>query len=386
MIKLTKESNLTNVRKLKVEKGVLLMNEAIPAASLTAVAAKKKLASKFFAKGITIGLLSGLTYGMFAAFLTLGMSMGVWADWYGPNTAGLSTFAVIFILGALGSAVNDLCSAVWALINVGIKGKMGDFFRTINTAPGRMLMVAALLGGPIANVAYIVGIQLAGSIAIPITALCPAIGAILGRVLYKQELNKRMALGIVICVSSSVVIGSVGIGGDAADSVVLGLIIALVAALGWGFEGVLAGYGSAMIDSEIGITIRQVTSGLANLFILLPVLGLFGGDIMLPFTLAGQAFTSGSAMIWFAIAGFFAFISFMWWYRGNGMTGAAMGMATNGTYSFFGPLSCWLLLGVIFGMEGWGLSAIEWVAAIMMAFGIMVIAMNPLDLFKKEEA
>ncbi|WP_353893506.1 hypothetical protein PRVXH_000252 [Proteinivorax hydrogeniformans] len=350
-----------------------------------AIAAKDRLKASFFKKGVTIGLLSGLTYGLFAAFITLAMQRGIWGDWYGDNTAGLSTFAIVFILGALGTALNDILSAVWAFINCGRKGKIQDFFRTLNTAPGRMLMLAAVMGGPIANVAYIIGIQLAGSIAIPITALCPAIGAILGRVIYKQELNKRMALGIIICVSASVIIGSVGIGGDTGDSIVLGLVIAFVAALGWGLEGVIAGFGSSMVDTEISITIRQVTSGVANFLILLPILGLLGGGITQPFVLAGQAFASGSSMIWFAVSGFFAFISFMWWYKGNSMTGAAMGMATNGTYSFFGPLSCWVLLGIIMGQDGWSLTAIEWFAAVTMAIGIFVIAMNPLDLFKKKE-
>lgn len=359
------------------------MSGATSVANASAVAAKKKLTSQFFKKGIIVGLSSGILYGLFSAFLALAMKRGVWADWYGANTAGLSNFVIIFVLGALGSAVNDTCSAVWALGNVSAKGKLGDFFRTINTKPGRMIMLAALLGGPIANVAYVVGIQLAGSLAIPITALCPAFGAILGRVIYKQELNKRMALGIVICVSSSVMIGSVGVGGDAADGVVLGLIIALVAALGWGLEGVIAGYGSAMIDSEISITIRQVTSGLANLFILIPILSFFAGDITIAFKVASQAFTSGPAMMWFAFSGLVAFFSFMNWYKSNSMVGAALGMATNGTYSFFGPLFCWLILGIGFGMEGYGLGLIQWLAAAMMVFGILVISMNPLDLFKK---
>ena len=64
------------------------------------------------------------------------------------------------------------------------------------------------MGGPISSAAYVVGLQMAGSIVIPISALCPAIGAILGRILYKQELNKRMVAGIVICVLSSFMIGS----------------------------------------------------------------------------------------------------------------------------------------------------------------------------------
>lgn len=56
-----------------------------------------------------------------------------------------------------------------------IKGKFGDFLRCINTTPGRVMMLAALIGGPIASTAYVIGLQMAGSIVIPITALCPAI-------------------------------------------------------------------------------------------------------------------------------------------------------------------------------------------------------------------
>lgn len=362
------------------------MSGAVSAANASALAAKKKLTAKFFKKGITVGLISGLLYGLFSAFLTLAMAKGVWADWYGANTAGLSNFVIVFVLGALGSAVNDTVSAIWALLNVSRKGKLGDFFRTLNSTPGRMIMLAACLGGPIANVAYVVGIQLAGSIAIPITALCPAIGAILGRILYKQELNKRMVLGIIICVAASVTIGSTGITGDAADGAVLGIIIALVAALGWGFEGVIAGYGSSMIDSEISITIRQVTSGLANLLILIPILSVIAGDITIGGKVAIQAFSSMEAMKWFALSGLFAFVSFMYWYRSTSMVGAALGMATNGTYSFFGPLCCWVILGLVFGMEGYALSAIQIVAAITMAVGILIISMNPLDLFKKGDS
>ena len=75
----------------------------------SAVAAKKKLSSQFLKKGITIALFSGLMYGFYSAFLTLGMTKGVWSDWYGVNAAGLSAFAITYLLGALGSAVNDTC-------------------------------------------------------------------------------------------------------------------------------------------------------------------------------------------------------------------------------------------------------------------------------------
>ncbi|MEY8000901.1 hypothetical protein AB8U03_11965 [Clostridium sp. Mt-5] len=355
-------------------------------AHMAAIAAKKKLSSQFFKKGISIALFSGLMYGFYSAFMTLGMTKGVWSDWNGANTAGLSVFVITYMLGALGSAVNDSCSAVWALIYAGIKGKAGDFFRCLNTTPGRVMILAALIGGPISSTAYVIGLQMAGSIVIPITALCPAIGAILGRILFKQELNKRMMLGIAICVIASFMIGSTSIGADAPKGAFLGICIAFIAALGWGFEGCVAGYGTSMIDSEIGITIRQVTSGISNLIILLPIFGMMAGSVKLSANLVFQAFGSGSAMFWFALSGLCAFISYMNWYRGNSMCGAALGMACNGTYSFWGPFCCWIVLGVFGGMQGWSLPPIAWIAAVLMVFGILVISMNPMDLFKKKEA
>lgn len=351
-----------------------------------AVVAKKKLLSGFFKKGVGIGLFSGFSYGLFSAFLALAMTKGVWGDWYGANKAGLSAFAIVYVLGALGCGVNDTCSAVWALVMAGVRGKLGDFFRSLNTKPGRMIMMAALMGGPIANSAYVIGLASAGSIIVPISALCPAIGAILSRILYKQKLNKRMIFGIIICVSASAWIGISSMSGGAHKGAVVGIIAAIIAAVGWGIEGCIAGYSTSMVDSEIGISIRQATSGLSNLIIFVPIIAILGGNASLSFHLTAQAFTSSPAMIWFAVSGLCAYLSYMTWYKGSAMTGVALGMATNGTYSFFGPFCCWIILGVMFGIKGWTLTPIDWVCAVLMAIGILIIAMNPMDLFKKKEA
>ncbi|NMM65350.1 hypothetical protein HBE96_22495 [Clostridium sp. P21] len=361
------------------------MKEVSKAANAKAIAAKKRLTSSFFKKGISLALFSGLTYGMYTAFLTMGMTKGIWGDWYGANTAGLSAFALAYVVAALGNAINDSCSAIWAIIYSIVKGKFGDFLRCLNSKPGRVMILAALIGGPIAGTAYVVALQMAGSIVVPISALCPAIAAILGKILFKQKLDKRMAFGILICVCASFLIGSTGFKGDASAKTFIGFGIAIVAALGWGFEGCVAGYGTSMIDYEIGICIRQVTSGIANLFIVVPVLAMLSGKIGLSFTLATQAFTSGPAMMWFILSGFFSVVTFMTWYAGNSMCGAGLGTACNGTYSFFGPLFCLLLLGVYGGMPGWSLPSVAWIGAVIMMFGILIISMNPLDLFRKKD-
>ena len=361
------------------------MNQSNNGASMDAIIAKEKLSKQIFKKGIMIALFSGMSYGLYSAILTFAMTKGVWADWYGANTAGLSAFTITYMIGLLGGAVNDTCSSIWAMIFAIRKGKFGDFIRSINTAPGRMMILAALIGGPIAAMAYVISLQMAGSIAIPISALCPAISAILAKIFFKQELNKRMILGICICVFASFLIGSTSITGDAPEGMVIGIIIALIAAIGWGFEGCVAGYGTSMIDAEIGITIRQTVSGFTSLLVMLPIFGMIAGNIKLSVDLAVQAFSSGSSMIWFVISGFFAYISFMTWYRGNSMCGAALGMACNGTYSFWGPFFCWIVLGVINGIEGWSLQPVEWIGAMLMMFGILIVVMNPLDLFRKKE-
>jgi len=350
--------------------------------NLRADAAKIKLASDFRRKGINIALLSGLLYGFYTAFMTLGMSKGAWVGWYGAKS-GLSAFAVTYLLGALGAATNDTCSAVWAFGVAGIRGRVGDFFRCLKTKPGLVMVVAALIGGPIATTAYVIGLQKAGSIVVPISALCPAFGAILGRVWFKQELNARMMLGIAICFVASLMIGSTSLGGDAPEGMFVGMIFGFFAAIAWGFEGCVCGYGVSMIDSEVGITIRQVTSGLSNLIILIPVFGMMSGDAD-TLGMVVQSFTD-SSLIWFVVSGLCAYLSFMFWYKGNSMCGAALGMSCNGTFSFWGPFCCWIILGVIFGMDGWALPPIAWAAAVVMVIGIFLIALNPMDFFKKKE-
>jgi drug/metabolite transporter (DMT)-like permease len=340
-----------------------------------AVELRRKRANSFLVKGLIIAIISGVTYGLYSAFLSGGMSFGVWAEWY-SETSALSVFTIIYVLGMLSCGINDFISGVWAVGFAVVKGKIGDFIRCLRSKPGLIMIVCALVGGPIANGAYIIGLQLAGPAAAPITALCPVIGAIISRILFKQKLNLRMVVGILICITASLMIGSTSIGEGAPEGMLLGLLIAFIAALGWGIEGCIAGYGTSLIDYEIGIT---------TLGIFVPLLCLMAGNIGLYPDLVGAAFISWPAILFFVISGFFSFQSFGLWYKGNGMCGTALGMACNASYSFWTPIFCWLLLGVILQQPGWTVVPLVWVAAFVMFFGIVLLAVNPLRLFKQAD-
>ena len=373
------------------------MSDSAMTMSNNALAAKQVQEKSYRKKGIFIALMSGFLYGGYTAFMTQGMATGVWVDYYGGTgvAAGLSAFALVYTLSAVGAAVNDICSAVWTLIYAAIIGRLGDFTRSINTKPGRILIVAAIIGGPLASTAYVIGLQMAGSIIVPIAALNAAIGAIIGRIIYKQKLSGGMILGIVICFAAAVIIGLFGYGipegglagifGNMSGEAVIGIIAAFCAALGWGIEGAVGGYACCMVDTEVAICIRQCTSGIVNAVILCSLLAMIGGDgIGSGLVLVGHALADGPSIWMFFIGGVFASWSFKFWYKGASMCGAALGMGCNGTYAFWGPLYCLVVCGLIFGGEGWNIAWPGWVGAIIMVIGIFVLAISQQKATEKE--
>src|SRR3989339_826088 len=105
-------------------------------------AAKQQASASFLRKGVIVAILSGMSYGLFTAFMFyVAMAKGVWPGLYA--TAGTTVILLCF-LSALAAAINDSISAVWCIAIAACKGKAGDFFRTIPTKPGRMMILAAL--------------------------------------------------------------------------------------------------------------------------------------------------------------------------------------------------------------------------------------------------
>lgn len=382
----------------------------------TVKAQRAEQVRKFFVKGISIAILSGMLYGIYSSCLLAATGSGEWASWYGDwystgseaniNGVVMSFAMACLILGALGSGINDFVSAIWMAVKAGVKGKFHDFLRCFASRPGAIMVICAIIGGPIASTAYLIALTMSGPIATPVSALCPAIGAIIGRILFKQKLNTRMVVGILICIAATFMIGSSAFTGIEVNvQFLIGLAIAFIAALGWGIEGAVAGYGTSAMDYEIGITIRQTTSGIFTLFILTPSLFVAAGSLglyptMLFEAIQGPLVQEGSSilaspLVFFLISGLAAGLSFGFWYKGNSMCGAALGMACNGAFSFWVPFFSFLICGLYLGWgyvdgsldvsTGYVLTPIQWAAALVMVVGIFLIATNPLKLFRKKE-
>ena len=352
---------------------------------------------KYFVRGIAFAVASGICYGLYTGFLTLAQTQGVWGEWFagsewGGGQAALGAFAVTFALAALAAGINDFISGIWSLIVCAKNRQLADLWKTVKSKPGLVMMLCAAIGGPFATIAYVVALNSATAagnpgVIVPIAALNCAIGAVLGRLFFKQTLNAHKVAGIAICLLAAALIGGTSFA-TMGPGALMGCLFAFLAAFGWGFEGCVAGFGTILIDYRIGIAIRQVTAGVLELFMVFPLLMLFGGGAEALGSVAKAAFTS-PAMLFFLISGFFAMPAFSFWYKGNSMCGTALGMACNGMYAFWGPFFIWIIMGVL-NIGGMAadyppLSSAQWIGALIMVAGIFCIAVNPAELLRSKK-
>lgn len=365
--------------------------------SSRADALREERRRRYLIRGIAFALASGICYGLYTGFLTLGETQGMWGAWFsgsewGEGHPALNAFTVTFVLAAFAAGLNDTFSGMWSLAVCAKNRQLDDLRKTVRTKPGRIMILCAIIGGPFATTCYIAGLNSATAagnpgVIVPIAALNCAIGALLGRLLFKQSLNAHKITGIIVCIIAATIIGGTSFAATGPAALV-GCLFAFLAAFGWGFEGCVAGFGTILIDYRIGIAIRQTTAGVLELFVLFPLLAIIGGNLANLSALISAGIVT-PAIIIFVISGFFAMPAYSFWYKGNSMCGTALGMACNGMYAFWGPFFIWVIMGLLnvggLSAEYPPLSIGQWVGALIMVAGIFIVAVNPADLFSKSK-
>lgn len=283
----------------------------------------------FAKQGIGWGLLAGFGWGLDCTLMGIVLGMA-------PFSGGIS----LFVAPLVGACLHDGFAALWLFLRNVVNGRWRDYARTLRTKPARFILVASFLGGPIGMSCNLLGIYFAGaSYTTAITAVYPAIGALLGAVFLKEKITRRVWVGISLAILGSFVVGYVPPAGDQNPHFYLGIGLAAVAALGWAMEGVLSTYGMDLIDSDIAIGIRQLGSFVIYLFVVLPLAGSEAYSILLEcLTSLPLLFIAGVAMV--------GSISYTSWYRAMNMTGVGRAMGLNVTYAFWSVLFSWLLLGM----------------------------------------
>lgn len=326
-------------------------------------------------RGLGWGIVSGATWGLDGVLLTIaGYMAPFWLDDY--------SVALVIVACLASAAMHDLFAGGWVAIYNALTGRWREYARSLKTKPGKIVLLAALFGGPIGMGGYLIGLNLAGATyALAISACYPALGAILGVFVLKERITPRVWVGIIACMVGAFIVSySPPEGTSAFPYFKLGILFSILPAIGWACEGVISTYGMDMVDSDIALGMREAFSGLVLLIIVVPVAGLLLGTGLAGWNIFGGAFKAGVPMLWVAAAGMAGGLSYVAWYKALNMTGVGRAMAFNVTYALWSIP--WGLLFAKLGLYEYVVTGQAVFGAAVITVGTILVVANPKELLK----
>ena len=140
--------------------------------------------------------MTGLAAGFFWALDTviLGIALAMTPFMSVGQAVVLAPFASAFL--------HDFFSCLWMLLYTGIRHRYQKVWRALKTRSGKFIILGALLGGPVGMTGYVFAIRYLGaSYTAMISALFPALGAVLSYIFLKERMQKLQlaGLGLSLC-------------------------------------------------------------------------------------------------------------------------------------------------------------------------------------------
>lgn len=277
------------------------------------------------------GLFSGILWGLDTVVLGIALSMSPYI-----GTAEAIAFAAI-----ASSFLHDACSAIWLMLYMGAKRRLKDTLAALKTRSGKVVMLGALLGGPIGMTGYVIAINNIGAAYTAIiSAFYPALGAFLSFVLLKERMDAKQIAALVAALVGVMAMGYISAGDSEMGNATLGLVGAVLAVIGWGSEAVLCAWGMRddAVDNETALQIRETTSALVYGIVVLPLFGAWG------FTASAAPSLATGVIALSALAGT---ASYLFYYKGISVIGAAKAMALNISYSAWAVVFGFVLQGTV---------------------------------------
>ena len=252
----------------------------------------------------------------------------------------LNPFATDAHASLVSAALHDAVCALILLIFMAMRGRLKDTWRAVHTHSGRAVMVAALLGGPIGMSGYLLAIdQIGAGYTAIISTFYPALGTALAVLVLKERMRPRQVIALAVAIGA--IIATSYTSTSVSGSALWGVLGALAAVVGWGCEAVILAWGMRddAVDNETALQIRETTSGLTYLVLVVPL----GGAL----SSTGQALTSPGAMGLVALAAAAGTASYLFYYKAIDLLGAARAMALNISYSAWAVLFAFLLQSIV---------------------------------------
>ncbi len=309
------------------------------------------------------GILAGVTWAIETTILGIALAM----------TPFVETEQAVFLAPFVSTFIHDFCSAVWACIYNGTRGKFPDLIRALKTRSGKFVALAAVIGGPVGMTGYVLSVaNMGASIGAVASAIFPAIGAVLAYFFLKEKMSWYRWIFLILSLA-----GVYGLSYSPEINITnfwLGFLGTLMCAFGWGIEAVIIAkcVQDEAVTDELALQIRQTTSAVVYGVIILPLIKGWGFTTSL-------FVNTGWLIPTIAIAALFATASYLFYYRAISQIGASKSMALNITYS------AWAVVISIVFMHNYSLINPVTIICIIvvLVFGILAGA-DVKELVKKE--
>ncbi len=300
--------------------------------------------------GVLTGIGSAITWGIDTVLMVIVLAMSPFLP---ENAVFLAPFITAFF--------HDAFSAVWTFIYLASKRQLGSLFKAMKTKSALFVALAALMGGPIGMTAYVLSVKYIGpSYTAIISSIYPAIGAIGAYFLLKEKITKKGWAGLFVAILGICI---VGYSSNESGISIVGIIFALVCAIGWGSECVICAIGMKgdEVSSEFALQIRQLTSGLVYGFLIIPIIGGIGLSFEILRT---------SAVWWLLAIALSGTLSYLFYYKSIYKIGATKAMSLNITYVIFS-----IAFDIL--INGTQLSLKTIICSIMVMVGVYYVAKAP---------
>ena len=273
-----------------------------------------------------------------------------WGLWYVPGSAiwyeapyvsmAFETADELLLAAAVITTLTAITVLISLFVWVGYLNKWGEYGRTFRNMKklSKWFFIAAIFGGPCAIFGSYMAIAFIGGVFAAVAALLyPIVGATIAKLWYHEKITTRTALGIFVIVVGGVSVYAPGIieemtGAGTQANAWLGYLGGVMAAVGWGIEGAVAGRALDVTDPDVGITIRFTAETLYWCVLILPGVLIFTEAPVIQ--MITDTMNLG-ALIWLLFAGFTFGFSYVCWYKAFPLIGVGRGQAIASFYGVF---------------------------------------------------
>lgn len=294
--------------------------------------------------------------------------------------ASLSAQVIVSIIASITIlAIGDIFGGVFTLILNTIQGRgITEYARVWDFKPTRILILGALFAGPLATGCWMAATPFCGlTLVAIITSLAPVFTVFVSRFTVKEHVSPRAVLGIIIVVIGAIVAGWEGMD-MSGSNYVIGIVLALMAPIGFTIEGQINTYTFDMVDPMVGVGLyRCFFSGILGL-ILMAILSAATGNLAAFAEIFHIIFTNPFLILMVALQGLMGIINYLSANVAFNKTGPSRVLTIDSSRPLWSIPFGFLFAAM--GIASYSVTRNAVIGAVVVVIGLILVICNPSEL------